>query len=618
MLAEYPRRLALVDSERRAPVRRRTPRRRGHPPDERDAPERECPRLAPAVAREPSDASVTATVPSSNPSAMLLPSRENRDCHRAPWPAAHRSSSLVRRGVPEQRVPLGAAGHDAAPVRAELRGPGVHASRLAGRHVDGRPRSPRAAPPRPRASRAVSTAQSASLRASAGSTSMLFSRLRRERAGGRAVSLALGLASLLDRDGSDHRDRDEAEREASEGEREPPAAVRAVAAVALEAGLEEVVARGPAGRGRTSRTSRAPRRAGLRGTARRRPRRRGAIRAAPALRLRSILRSSRPSSIHPCSRGHSRSSASCASSTVPSLTVTSRRSASTSSRGSASAPRSVSGIRRRSTAALVVDLDELEEHAARELALLVVEVRERLLGQPRDRAADSARPLVGGEAQAPPVAVLPELEQRRRERAAARPARPRRRRRSPRTSSSSTDRPTRCAGQAIARRSSSGCIGPDEDVVGGQQARRAPGTRRSGRRSRRAARSRRRRPAGGRAREMKAARSASSRQTVNVSSNWSTASTKRSGASGGRLLELAQRVLAGPDHALRPALAAREHAALRGRAGGRPARPTTCRCPTGRRRRAAARRRAARPARRRAARGRRSTARRRPRTRRGP
>ena len=73
-------------------------------------------------------------------------------------------------------------------------------------------------------------------------------------------------------------------------------------------------------------------------------------------------------------------------------------------------------VRQRKPAALdtavIVDLDELEQHPAGELALLVVEVGERLLGQPRHGAPHAAGLLVGGQAQAPPVPVLPELEQR--------------------------------------------------------------------------------------------------------------------------------------------------------------------------------------------------------------
>ena len=44
-----------------------------------------------------------------------------------------------------------------------------------------------------------------------------------------------------------------------------------------------------------------------------------------------------------------------------------------------------------------------------------VELAVRLLGEPRDRAAHAARVLVGGVSQAPPVALLPELEQRGRQ-----------------------------------------------------------------------------------------------------------------------------------------------------------------------------------------------------------
>ena len=62
---------------------------------------------------------------------------------------------------------------------------------------------------------------------------------------------------------------------------------------------------------------------------------------------------------------------------------------------------------------------------------------------------------------------------------------------------------------------------------------------------------------------MNSARSASSSQTVNVSSNWSTASTTRppSGTPGERDAELAHRVRAGAQQRLRPVLAAGQHPA---------------------------------------------------------
>ena len=56
---------------------------------------------------------------------------------------------------------------------------------------------------------------------------------------------------------------------------------------------------------------------------------------------------------------------------------------------------------------------EPHEHAARDGLLCVVEPLERVLGEPRHRRAHAADALVVGVAQAPAVAALPELEQRR-------------------------------------------------------------------------------------------------------------------------------------------------------------------------------------------------------------
>ena len=64
---------------------------------------------------------------------------------------------------------------------------------------------------------------------------------------------------------------------------------------------------------------------------------------------------------------------------------------------------------------VAVALGQAQQDPARELAPRRVEPRVGALGQPRDRAADAARVLVGAHAQVAAVAVLPELEQRRRE-----------------------------------------------------------------------------------------------------------------------------------------------------------------------------------------------------------
>ena len=59
---------------------------------------------------------------------------------------------------------------------------------------------------------------------------------------------------------------------------------------------------------------------------------------------------------------------------------------------------------------------EPQQHAARDgLLRPASSCAEGVLGEPRDRAAHAAGALVGGEPQAPPVAPLPELEQRGRE-----------------------------------------------------------------------------------------------------------------------------------------------------------------------------------------------------------
>ena len=97
---------------------------------------------------------------------------------------------------------------------------------------------------------------------------------------------------------------------------------------------------------------------------------------------------------------------------------------------------------------------------------------------------------------------------------------------------------------------------------------RAPGRPRSGRRSRRAARARwppgaRGRAPARRAPSTNSARSASSRQRLKTSSNWSTASIRRPLDRRRRWPASSVRIglLAGAQHPLRPALAARQHAA---------------------------------------------------------
>ena len=182
---------------------------------------------------------------------------------------------------------------------------------------------------------------------------------------------------------------------------------------------------------------------------------------------RCTRRPSASSSSQPRSRGHSRSSASCATSTVPSLTVSSRRSVS----------------RRDDVVVLLVERDpaahdraarvlvaQAQQERARGGLLRRVERDEGVLGEARDRALDAAAARVGAQPQPPPVAPVPELQQRRRQqrqraRLASTSAS------SASASSGSTLSPARCAGRSIARRSSSRDIGPDEHVVGAERAR---------------------------------------------------------------------------------------------------------------------------------------------------
>ena len=58
---------------------------------------------------------------------------------------------------------------------------------------------------------------------------------------------------------------------------------------------------------------------------------------------------------------------------------------------------------------------EPQQDPARDLAAAGVEPLVRALGQPRDRAVHAAGLLVGAQAQAPAVALLPQLEQRGRQ-----------------------------------------------------------------------------------------------------------------------------------------------------------------------------------------------------------
>ena len=262
-------------------------------------------------------------------------------------------------------------------------------------------------------------------------------------------------------------------------------------------------------------------------------------------------------------------------STVPALTVSRRRSASSSI-----TPRDVAAAlglelrraarRRRSTAALGLYLGEPQEHAAGEGLL-----RRGRAGRRRPRRA--ARPLRAprrcarrrrGAAAARRAAARARAARWRA--AAARRARPRRRPRAPSTSSGSTCRPTRSR-RALDRAPQ--LVAPhraDEHVVRGEQPRQL-GVRRAAPVVVRADRehddaaivpSRATRTSSA----MNAARSASSRQAVKVSSNWSTASTtRRSAVDVGDRAAAARAAGARPaDEHLRPVLAAGQHAARQG------------------------------------------------------
>ena len=123
------------------------------------------------------------------------------------------------------------------------------------------------------------------------------------------------------------------------------------------------------------------------------------------------------SSSQPRRRGHSRSSASCATSTVPSLSVSSRSSASTARRRRRL--RSPASSRKRDAAAhdraaLALAGEPQEDPRARSPAARgqAARTRPRPGARPRRGRRRSARRRA---AQAPPVAPLPELEQRGRE-----------------------------------------------------------------------------------------------------------------------------------------------------------------------------------------------------------
>ena len=124
-------------------------------------------------------------------------------------------------------------------------------------------------------------------------------------------------------------------------------------------------------------------------------------------------RPSASSSSQPRNRGHSRSSASWATSTVPSLTVTRRSSASASSTSGRPAGQLVEAHAPAHDRVSFSLAGQPQEDPARDLPLRRVQPLVRALRESRHRAVDTADLLVGGEPQAPPVAALPQLQKRR-------------------------------------------------------------------------------------------------------------------------------------------------------------------------------------------------------------
>ena len=99
----------------------------------------------------------------------------------------------------------------------------------------------------------------------------------------------------------------------------------------------------------------------------------------------------RPARASPAAAATRRSSASCATSTVPALTVSSRRCGSTAATRCSSSSSSSSGTRRRTTALARALPGEPQQESGAPVPLGLVELLERLLGQPRDRPPHAAR-----------------------------------------------------------------------------------------------------------------------------------------------------------------------------------------------------------------------------------
>ena len=193
-----------------------------------------------------------------------------------------------------------------------------------------------------------------------------------------------------------------------------------------------------------------------------------------------------------------------------------------------------------------------------------VERDEGVLGEPGDGAVDAAAARVGGEAQAAPVALAPQLEQRgRQQRQGARLALDVGQQRLDELGldgqADALRRPLDRAPQLLARHRA------DEHVVGAEQPRelRVGGAAAVEVGAHGEHDDRRRRAAARTSAATNSARSASSRQAVNSSSNWSTASTRCHSRASRRVARRSSRSGCSPGRITRlgPVLAARQHAA---------------------------------------------------------
>ena len=259
-----------------------------------------------------------------------------------------------------------------------------------------------------------------------------------------------------------------------------------------------------------------------------------------------------------------------------------RRATTRATSSSRSRSSSAIGTRRRSTPAGSVVGGEAQQHAARDRLLRGVEAGEGVLGVPRHRAADAARGLVGREPHLAAVAALPELEQRGGEhRQRARLVLDVGDQRLGELGLDPQPDPVRRAldgtAQLVAR------MAPTSTWCAARS-RRAPGRPRSARSSPRGSPGRRSAP---RARPRTARRrtralglvAARRERLLELIDHQQRAAVRSDPARGGR--ELARRMLAGPDHDLRPGLRCPAAPRRRAPAAARRAPPRTCRFPDG-------------------------------------